>query len=92
LNEQKKKTKELKKYKVIVYYHEPLFCKTIGKDPETIFNSLFTVEADSVDAAFEKAKQEFAEIARASSVHWERKIVKCKLKTSRFKSFFIREK
>lgn len=69
----------MKNFSVIVYYEEPLFCKTIGKDPNTVFKATFVVEAVSTEQALELAKAEFVATARQSWVHWERRIVKCEV-------------
>ena len=72
--------KDLKHFGVIIYYKEPLFCKTIGKDPHTVFSALYHVKAESADEAREKASDEFKTLAKLSSVHWERLIVKSEVK------------
>jgi len=73
-------SKKTIKYEVIVYYKEPLFCKTIGKDPETVFAGSFTIEAYNEETAKEKARREFNIIAQHSNVNWNRQIVKFKVK------------
>ena len=72
--------KKLNHYGVIIYYKEPLFCKTIGKDPQTVFTALFYVEAENAEIANEKAHEEFKTLAKFSSVHWERRIIKSEVK------------
>ena len=76
--------KILNHYGVIIYYKEPLFCRTIGKDPQTIFTALFHIEAENAEIANEKAHKEFKTLASLSSVHWERRIIKSEVKLQKF--------
>ena len=71
-------------YGVIIYYKEPLFCKTIGKDPESIFTSLFYIESENAEEAKAMAHEKFKKLAKLSSVHWERRIIKSEVKLQKF--------
>ena len=64
-----------KSFLVEIHYKEPLFCKTIGKDPDTIFIGTFDIIADDKETARQIAINEFHLLASRSNVHWERKIV-----------------
>lgn len=67
-------------FKVTVFYEEPLFSETIDKSPDTIFSSSFYVTAENPEEAKKMAIDDFFEIAKESSVNWERKIVNVKVK------------
>jgi len=66
----------MSRYRVIIHYTEPLFSSSIGKDPNTVFNSSFDFEAENSHEAQDLASEDFFSIAEKSSVNWERKIVK----------------
>lgn len=69
----------MKLYRVRISYLEPLFCRTIGKSPETLFTSEVSVEAEDRLDAIRAARAEFNAIAGQSWVHWERQIVDCQI-------------
>jgi hypothetical protein len=66
----------MSRFRVTIYYKEPLFSSSIGKDPNTIFNSSFDFEAENSHEAQDLASEDFVSIAEESSVKWERKIVR----------------
>jgi hypothetical protein len=67
------------RFNVTVYYKEPFFSETIEKSPDTIFSSSFHVVAENPEEAKKMAIDDFFEIAKESSVNWERKIVNVKV-------------
>jgi len=63
-----------------MYYQEPHFCRTINKDPDTIFSHSLHVTAEDSVEAIKQACDDFQTAAKESSVGWDRPIVKLEVK------------